>query len=284
MDLAELLALRPIDIHVHPGTQEYIDTHGEAQAEVERYFKRKARVWTESEMAEAYSKDGIRGVLLAFDAETATGAPRTSNDYVARVAKEHSTAFPWSFASVDPWKGKAALVELERSARALGMRGAKFHPPVQAFYPNDGRFDELWDTCVQLDLPVLFHSGMTAWPGVRMEYARPIPYLDDLALRFPRLVVISAHPAFPWVDEQIALAIARPNVHIDLSGHAPRYFPPQLVREIKSRLQDKVLFGSDFPSLAPERWLTEFAALDLPPAVVAKVIHGNAAALLRVDD
>lgn len=282
MELSDLLALNPIDIHVHPGTKEYIATHGEAQAEVERYFKRPARIWTESEMAEVYSAAGVRGVLLAFDAETATGAPRTSNDYVSQVANVHSRAFPWSFASVDPWKGKMAVIELGRAVKELGMRGVKFHPSVQAFYPNDRRFDDLWDACVQLSVPVLLHTGMTGWPGVRMDYARPVPYLDDLAIRFPRLIIISAHPGYPWVDEQIAMAIARRNVYVDLSGYAPRYFPPQLVHEIKSRLQDKVIFGSDFPSLTPERWLTEFAALNVPPAVAAKVVNKNAAGLLGV--
>ena len=272
--------MRPIDIHVHPGTQAYVDTHGKAHEKIEKFFGKKSKVWGEEELGAFYVEQGVQGVLLAFDAESATGAPRTTNDYVADLVQRFPDAFVCGFASVDPWKGEYAVAELERSARELGLKGVKFHPSVQAFYPNDRRFDPMWEKCQELRLPVLLHSGLTGWPDVPMEFSKPIPYLDDLALRFPDLTIISAHPAYPWVDEQIALALMRPNIYLDLSGYLPKYFPPQLARDVNSRLQNKVLFGTDFPSITPERWIADFDTIDLKPGVREKVLYGNAARIL----
>ena len=59
--------------------------------------------------------------------------------------------------------------------------------------------------------------------------------------------IIMAHPSFPWQDEALSVAVHKPQVYIDLSGWSPKYFPPQLVQYANSLLQDKVLFGTDYP-------------------------------------
>ena len=266
----------PIDVHVHPGTQAYVRTHGSAHEKIEKFFGKKTKVWTEDELAAKYVESRVRGVLLAFDAETATGAPRTSNEYVADVVAKYPEAFVCGFGSVDPWKGARAVYEIDKCAEQLGLTGMKFHPSVQAFYPNEEQFEPIWAACERRGLPVLIHSGLTGWPDVRTDYSRPIPMLDDLALRFPELTIISAHPAFPWIDEQVALALTRQNVYLDLSGYAPKYFPPSLVHEINSRLKNKALFGTDFPGILPDRWLEEFKDLGLKDEVVPKILWENA--------
>ncbi len=107
--------------------------------------------------------------------------------------------------------------------------------------------------------------------------------LDDIAADFPDLTIIIAHPSFPWQDEALAVAVHKPNVYIDLSGWSPKYFPPQLVRYANSLLQDKVLFGSDYPLITPQRWLRDFDALDIKPAVRPKILKDNAIRALRLD-
>jgi predicted TIM-barrel fold metal-dependent hydrolase len=165
----------------------------------------------------------------------------------------------------------------------------KFHPGVQAFAPNDARFYPLWETCSDLKVPVIFHSGMSGigagmagGGGIRLKYTQPL-LLDDVAVDFPELTIIAAHPSWPWQEEALAMARHKANVYIDLSGWAPKYFPPSLVQQANSLLQDKVLFGSDYPLISVERWLEEFEALPLKPAVRPKILHDNAARLLGLD-
>jgi predicted TIM-barrel fold metal-dependent hydrolase len=193
------------------------------------------------------------------------------------------------FGSVDPWKGKLAIAELDRAVTALGLRGLKLHPIVQAFWPNDRRFYPLWDACVGLGIPVMFHTGTTGvgagvpgGNGLRLKYGNPMPALDDLAAEFPGLTIIGAHPSFPWQDEMLAIAVHKTNVYLDLSGWSPKYFSPTLVQYTKSLLQDRVLFGTDYPFLTPDQWLTEFDKLGFKPEVRQKILLDNARRLLRL--
>jgi uncharacterized protein len=104
--------------------------------------------------------------------------------------------------------------------------------------------------------------------------------LDDVAADRPGMTVILAHPSVPWQDEAISIATHKANVYIDLSGWSPKYFPPQLVRAASSYLQDKMLFGTDYPLLTPERWLSDFGLLDIKAEVRPKILKHNAVRLL----
>jgi predicted TIM-barrel fold metal-dependent hydrolase len=214
------------------------------------------------------------------------GDPPDTNDYVASIVRAYPDQFI-GFATVDPWKGKAAVSELERAVSELGLRGLKLHPIQQAFFPDDSRFYPLYERCQALGVPVLLHSGFAAagagmpgGAGLKLKHSRPIPHIDDIAADFPKLTVIMAHPAWPWIDEQIAVALHKPNVYIDLSGWAPRYIPEPLIREANGRLRDKVLFGSDYPYLPPDRWLKEFAELPIKEEVRGKILLENARRVL----
>jgi hypothetical protein len=117
--------------------------------------------------------------------------------------------------------------------------------------------------------------------GIKLRYSDPM-LLDDVAADFPHLTIVMAHPSVPWVDSQISIATHKANVYIDLSGWSPKYFPPQLVRAVNSTLRHKALFGSDFPVLTPDRWRTDFAALDIRPEVTAQILKDNAMRVLGV--
>jgi len=189
------------------------------------------------------------------------------------------------FGSVDPLAPDAA----ER-ARSLvtghGVRGFKFHPSLQGFNPADERFYPLYSAISDLGVPALFHTGQTGigaglpgGRGIKLRLSDPM-LLDDVAADFPALQVVLAHPSVPWQDSAISMATHKANVWIDLSGWSPKYFPPQLVRAAGSMLQDKVLFGTDYPLLTPERWLRDFETLELKPEIVPKILKTNAARLL----
>ena len=247
-----------------------------------RYFRLNDAPKLAEDLYEKYSEWDILGVVFSVDAQTSTGDLPDTNDYVAELVNAHPEQFI-GFATVDPWKDRWAVNELERAVTELGLKGLKLHPIHQAFFPDDPRFYPLYEKCVELGVPVLFHSGFAAaglgtpgGGGMKLKYAAPIPHFDDIAADFPGLTIIMAHPAWPWVEEQIAVALHKPNVYIDLSGWAPRYIPQQLINETNTRLQDKILFGSDFPYLPPDRWLAGFEQLDIRDEVRPKVLLENA--------
>jgi predicted TIM-barrel fold metal-dependent hydrolase len=193
------------------------------------------------------------------------------------------------FASVDPWKGKAAIRELER-CRELGLVGVKLQPITQAFSMSNPRFRPLWDACQSLGMPLLVHTGTTGigagapgGRGLHLKYGRPVPDIDDVAAEFPNLTIIAAHFAWPWHLELLAVARHKGNVYIDLSGWAPRYLPAEVIQYCNSVMPEKFLFGSDFPLFPPDRWLEEFGRLDLKDGVREKVLYENACRILGID-
>jgi len=240
-------------------------------------------------MAEDFHALDIKTILVAVDAETATGAPACTNDYVASVVKQFPDTFIGAFGSVDPWKGKLALAEAERCVKELGLMGLKFAPNMQGFYPNDRRFYPLWETISGLGVPIQLHTGTTGLgagmpggAGVKLDCSRPIPYIDDLAADFPELTIIACHPSWPFQEEMLAVLLHKGNVYNELSGWMPKYFPESLAREVNGRLQDKCMFGSDYPALSPERWLNEFEER-YKPEVIEKVFYKNAIRILNLN-
>jgi uncharacterized protein len=258
---------RAIDFHVHLPIAEFMDVAiGKYRAATEEYFHIEVKLRDIEEIADYYAGQDIIGVLLAWDAETATGQKPLRNDTVAEIVRRYPGQFV-GFASVDPHKGDRAVAEIERAVKDLGLSGAKFHPGIQAFYPNDTRFAPLFEKIASLGIPALFHTGtsglganMPGGGGVKLDYTRPI-HLDSLAADFPTLTIIGAHPSWPWEQEMIAILQHKPNVYNDLSGWSPRYIPPALLHEAAGRLNAKFLFGSDYPFITPERWLSDFRKL-----------------------
>ncbi len=281
---------RAIDFHVHPATPEVAAMLAGTAEEMRRFFRSDVLMEPLEQTAERYRRLGIQGVLLGTDVETTTGLAPLSNDLVADAARRWPDVFV-GFAGIDPWKGNEAIAEVERCVRELGLRGLKLHPGRQAFFPDDPRFYPLWEKAAELGAIALFHTGMMAagagtpgGRGLKLQYTRPVPHLDNLAADFPTLRIVSAHPGWPWMDEQLALARHKANVFIDLSGWSPRYFPPQLVQMANTLLQDKLLFGSDYPFIPPERWLADFDAAPFRDEVRPKILFENAARLLGLDD
>ena len=161
---------------------------------------------------------------------------------------------------------------------------------MQGFAPNDPQFYPLYAEIESLGVPALFHTGQTGigaglpgGRGIKLRLSDPM-LVDDVAADFPELKIILAHPSVPWAASSISIATHKANVFIDLSGWSPKYFPPELVRAANSLLQDKVLFGTDYPLLTPQRWLSDFEALDIKPQVRPKILKDNAVKLLGLGD
>jgi predicted TIM-barrel fold metal-dependent hydrolase len=285
MDVSQLVA---IDVHTHAeiSAQGHPSLPDELSKASSAYFKVEGnRRPTIEETAKYFRERKMAAVVFTVDAETATGQPPVSNEEVAEsCAANADVLIP--FASLDPWKGKAATRQARRLVEDLGVRGFKFHPNLQAFFPNDRAAYGLYEVIEGLGVPAVFHTGQTGigaglpgGGGIRLKYSNPM-YVDDVAADFPELRIILAHPSFPWQDEALAIATHKPQVYIDLSGWSPKYFPPQLVRYANTLLKDRVLFGSDYPVISPDRWLADFEKLDIKPEVRPLILKENAARLL----
>lgn len=286
MDLAELTA---IDVHTHAevssrGDASLDDALSDASS---AYFKidKAARKPTLEEMAAFYRERKMAAVVFTVDAEHATGTPPVPNEEVAEAAAANPDVLI-PFASIDPFRGKAGVRQARRLVEEYGVKGFKFHPNIQGFFPDDRIAYGLYEAIEELGAIALFHTGQTGigaglpgGGGIRLKYSDPMR-VDDVAVDFPGMPIILAHPSFPWQDEALSIATHKPTVHIDLSGWSPKYFPPQLVRYANSLLQDKVLFGSDYPVISPDRWLADFAALPMKDEVRPKILKHNAARLL----
>ena len=278
--------MRAIDFHVHLSTHEWMEgSLGPMREATERHFRVQIPIRTVDEMAEEFRSQDVLAVLLAWDAETASGLPPTTNDFVAECVARHPDAFI-GFASVDPWKGKLAQHEVRRAAADLGLRGLKFHPGVQQFAPNDQRFYPLYETAQELRLPCIFHTGTTGLGagmpgggGIKLGYCRPI-LLDDVAADFPELQIVAAHPSWPWQDEMLAVAQHKTNVWLDLSGWSPRKWAPELTKAVLGPMQDRALYGSDYPFLTLAKWLDAFHSHEPSPEVEEKILLRNAERLL----
>lgn len=240
------------------------------------------------EMADEYRARRMAFVAFTIDDIFRTGVePPVSSIEIAKLASKHrDICIP--FGSVDPHRGKEALVLAKALIEEYGVKGFKFHPSQQAFSPDDRMAWPLYELLSKYKLPALFHTGQTgvgsALPGgggILLKYSNPM-HLDEVAAEFPDMPIVFAHPSVPWQDEALSVAVHKSQVYIDLSGWSPKYFPPQLVQHANSLLQDRVLFGTDFPLLTPERWIKDFETLNIKDSVKPKIMKANAVRLLKL--
>ncbi len=283
----DVAAVTAIDVHTHVE----VDCHGHNAYDDElvdatrSYFRMgDTAAATIDALAEHYRQRSAAAVVFTIDAETATGHPPNSvEDLIAGAARHSDVLIP--FGTVDPLQASRAVEKVQGQA-ALGVRGFKFHPSVQGFEPNDRTYYPIYEAIEAAGVPALFHTGQTGLGsglpgghGIKLRYSDPM-LLDDVAADFPGLTIVMAHPAVPWVDAQIAIVAHKANVYLDLSGYAPKYFPPQLVSALGRQLRTKALFGTDYPYVQMDRWRREFAALELGSETEALILKGNAMTVL----
>lgn len=274
-------SINAIDVHVH------IEHSGEESATdraAKMYFGDSGVTHDRRALAEYYRSRKIACVVFTVD-ETLSGRPRVSNESVAEFALENSD-IALAFASINPHRGSEGVAEAKRLLATGKIHGLKLHPPIQQFSPNDPIAYPLYEVFAEARLPVIFHtghsgigSGMRGGGGVHLKYGNPMP-IDDVAVDFPEMPIIMAHPSFPWQDEAISICLHKPQVYIDLSGWSPKYFSPTLVQYANTLLKHKVLFGSDYPLITPDRWLSDFEKIGIRDEVRPLILKENAVLLL----
>jgi predicted TIM-barrel fold metal-dependent hydrolase len=205
------------------------------------------------------------------------------NSDVAQIARRsHDRLVP--FAGVDPNAGREAVTELKRAVKEYNMRGLKVHSSANSVYPNDKRLmHPIYEFCQDRGLPILFHTGTTGLGDCEIRYSKP-EFLDEVCQSFPDLKVVMAHFGWPWTEVALAVALRNPNVFIDISGWKPRYLPSVLLPYMNGILQDRFLFGTDYPMIRHKAWFEDFEANFRPklkPGVAGKLLRENARRLLR---
>jgi len=273
IDTSRLVAF---DVHVH---LEHTDESTEVDRKAAEYFKGGAPRDPES-MAEYYRSRKMAFIVFTVD-ETLTGVKRLSNDDVVEFASRNADiAIP--FASINPSRGAEGVREARRLVDAGLVKGLKLHPPIMEFSPNDRAAYPLYEVFAEARLPVVFHTGhsgigtgMRGGGGIRLKYGDPMP-IDDVAVDFPDLPIVMAHPSFPWQDEAISICLHKPQVYIDLSGWSPKYFSPTLIQYANTLLKEKVMFGSDYPMLTPDRWIADFEKAAFRDEVRPLILKENA--------
>jgi hypothetical protein len=272
-----------IDTHVHIEPE---PTGNAAEEAARKYFGNTGVSYGRKELADYYRSRNIGCVVFSVD-ERLTGRPQVPNDEVAAFAAENSDIV-MAFASVDPMRGPDAVKEARRLIATGGIRGFKLHPPLQQFHANDKAAYPFYEVVAAAKLPVIFHTGhsgigtgMPGGGGVRLKYGNPMD-IDDVAVDFPDMPIIMAHPSFPWQDEAISVCLHKPQVYIDLSGWSPKYFSPILIQYANTLLKKKMLFGSDYPLITPDRWMSDFAAIAIRDEVRPLILKENAARLFSL--
>jgi predicted TIM-barrel fold metal-dependent hydrolase len=272
------------DVHVHLESQADSATDNAARA----YFGDSGAPRDPRGLADYYRTRRIAFVVFSVD-ERLSGRQQPSNDAVLQFAADNADiALP--FVSIDPTRGPEAIREARRLLATGLVRGLKLHPPAQQFYANDRIAYPLYEVFAEARLPVLIHTGhsgigtgVPGGDGIRLKYGNPM-YIDDVAVDFPELPIIMAHPSFPWQDEALSVCMHKPTVYIDLSGWSPKYFPPSLVQYANTLLKRKVLFGSDYPWITPDRWLADFETIGIRDEVRPLILKENAMRLFGLPD
>ncbi len=278
--------MRIIDLHCYPGTQTWIDSQGPYPEALATYWKRDWVAKSEREVVAEFTAAGVEACMVALDLETTVATPPCTNDYVNGFWQRNRPRVIQCWGAIEPAKGEIAIRQARHAVNELGFMGFHFHPIMQHFAVNDRRYYPLFEEINALGAAVMpdvgttgMGAGMPGGHGAKLRHAHP-GAIDELAADFPQLKIIMAHPGWPWVDETTAVALHKGNVYWEMSGWAPKHFPGNLKVDIRGRLQDKIMFGSDYPSLPYERILREWAELGYSDAVMEKVMHGNAERVL----
>ncbi len=283
--------VRAIDVHVHAEvscTDPEDPVMGKFFDAASSYFKTPRQRPTMPETIDYYRQQNMAFCLFTVDCEAGIGAKRIRNEEIAEIARDNDdVVIP--FASIDPHKGKLGAREARDLIENWGVKGFKFHPPMQDCNPSDRIAYPLYEVIAEYGLPAIFHTGhsgmgtgLKGGAGIRLKYGQPM-LVDEVAADFPDINFILAHPGWPWTDESLSMALHKANVYIDLSGWSPKYFPEQIIRYANAQLSNKMLFGSDFPLIRPDAWLDAAAKVGFKEPVLQKIVKDNAVKLLGLE-
>lgn len=279
--------MRIFDCHSHWGTRKGYLFRTEAElARQEKIWKTPVRYYTEDEQADYFRQNNARVIMdLSWVKFLPMEEIREYHDYIFDVQRKHGDVMFGQWLQFDPNKGVDAVREFERCiAMKAGFVGVCVNGQVTGVPASEPAWHPFYKISIDAGLPVMILNGLTGvgqglpgGKGIILEDGHP-RHIDRVAARFPELKILAARPAYPWQDDMIAILIHKPNVSYELHGWGPKQFSPALKKEIGRRLQDRVMFGCDFPVLGYEKVIADWMAEGYTEQVLEKVLHRNAEA------
>jgi predicted TIM-barrel fold metal-dependent hydrolase len=279
--------MRIVDMHSHWGTRTgYPFRTPQELAQQEKVWRSKPSYVTEREMADYFRQANVKVILdLGFTKSLPIDEVREYHDYAIRVQKEFPDVILGSWLQINPRSGRAGVNELKRCIGSgfIGfcVSGAAVNCPA-----SDSAYDPFYELCIEAGVPVLIlvgytgaGAGLPGGKGMRLELCHP-RYVDEVAARYPDLKIVAGRPAWPWQADMIAVLLHKPNVWYELHGWSPKYFTPDLKWEISRRLQNRVMFGADYPLFRYERLVRDWEAEGYGQEILEKVFFKNAETFL----
>ncbi len=203
-----------------------------------------------------------------------------SNDEVAGFVSEAPNRLV-GVGSVDISRPTDAVREIRRCVRQLGFKAIRVLPWLWEVPPTHARLYPIYAECCELGIPFCTQVGHTG-PLMPSEFGRPIPYIDQVAIDFPELVIVGGHIGYPWTDEMLAVCTKHRNVYIDTSAYTVKRYPSSLVSYMSAHGRNKVMFGTNWPMIAPKKALEGFDVLRLDSEVRELFLAGNANRVFRL--
>jgi uncharacterized protein len=279
--------MRILDCHSHWATpgRSVLQTDQD-WLHAKRVFQMEQRTYDEEEQAAYFRKHKARTILdLSYTKELPIEEMELHHDYAIAYQRRYPDVVFGHWLQFQPWRSAESLIEFQRCADSgAGFVGFCINGQSTGVPASEPSWHPFYERAIDLKIPVMILCGLTGigqghrgGKGIVLDHGHP-RHIDAVAARYPDLQVLAARPAYPWQDEMIAVLLHKGNVHYELHGWGPRHFTPALKKEIRGRLQDRIMFGCDFPSLTFERLLPAWVAEDYPHEVLAKVLHGNAEA------
>ncbi len=228
-----------------------------------------------------------RGLLLSPPLQG--GIPLPNEEIIRLCRKSHGLLAPVITIEPTAREVKAALKLAEENRREvkafkirLGYVKASAESPV---------YDKLYDYAESAKLPVLFHTGDTAFSNGDLARSHPLT-LDLLANKREELTIVLCHFGNPWFMDVAELIYKHPNVYTDISGlttggaYAEKY-AGWLARKISEAIYyaggaEKVLFGTDYPVTTHSETLALVRRLDIDERDKEKILSRNAKRVFRL--
>lgn len=277
--------MRLFDCHSHWATEKgYIFRTEAERAQQEKVWRTPFKIFTEDEQAEYFRKNNVRVILdISWIKDLPLEEMKPYHDYIFDVQKKHSDVIAGQWLQFNPrTHGRAALKEFQRCVdKNLGIVALNVNGQVTGVPASDPLWDPFYELSVEANLPIMIMCGLTGigqghpgGRGIKLDDGHP-RHIDDVAARYPNLQILAARPGYPWQDEMIAILLHKANVSYELHGWGPKQFTAALKKEIRTRFQDRVMFGCDFPVLRYEKVVADWQA-EYPPDIAEKVLHANA--------
>jgi len=278
--------MRLFDCHSHWATGKgYIFRTDAERAQQQKIWRTPFKLFTEDEQAEYFRSNNARVILdISWIKDLPLHEMREYHDYVFDIQAKHRDVMFGQWLQFNPrLHGKAAVQEFRRCIdKKAGFVGLNINGQVTGVPASDPSWAPFYEASLEAGLPVMILCGLTGigqglpgGKGIVLDDGHP-RHVDQVAARYPQLKILAARPAWPWQDEMIAILLHKANVSCELHGWGPKQFTPALKKEIRGRLQDRVMFGCDFPVLRYEKVITDWQAEGYPPEVLDKVLRQNA--------